>query len=259
MRGLTLERVREGELVLLSFKGGRQYVARAEPGVTLHLNEGAIELSDLLGRPYGGRYRTSSGFEYTVTRPSVVDVLSTFKRATQVIYPKDAARIAIAANVGPGSRVVEAGTGSGYLTAVLAFLVRPLGVVYTYDVRRDVQALARRNLARAGLDRYVRFRLGDVRRGIIEKGVDAVVLDMPDPWNVIEEAFKALKHGGRYVCFVPTADQAKIAALKLEEEGFISVECIELLERRYIFTKEGFRPHTRMVGHTGYIIYATKP
>jgi len=182
-----------------------------------------------------------------------------FKRGTQIVYPKDAAYIALHVGIGPGSRVVEAGTGSGALTAVLAHFVKPTGRVYTYEVRREFLEIAKRNLKRAGLDEYVEFKLKDIRKGIDEQDLDAVVLDMPDPWNVAPLAYEALSSGGAIACFVPTVNQMEKVAAALAKTGFIKIDAVELLERHYKAVLGETRPLSMMIGHTGFIIIGKKP
>ncbi|HDI32035.1 MAG TPA: tRNA (adenine-N1)-methyltransferase, partial [Thermofilum sp.] len=182
-----------------------------------------------------------------------------FKRKTQVVYPKDIGTIVLLADICPGSLVVEAGTGSGFLTAILANFVKPSGKVFTYEVRREFQEVAIKNLTMVGLERYVEFKLKDIRKGIDEKEVDAVILDMPDPWNVADIAFSSLRSGGKIVCFLPTINQVERVVETLKERGFIMIEVREILERTYKVKRGETRPEVFMIGHTGYIVSGGKP
>jgi len=252
--------VREGDLVLLYFSEDRHYIVKVTRGSTYSFNEGVIRAEDLLGRHYGEVLRTHIGVKFRVVRPSLLDVVyRKFERRTQVIYPKDAALIALKAGVGPGSRIVEAGTGSGCFTAVLAYLVRPSGVIYTYEVRREFIEVARRNLRMLGLEEYVVFKEADVRNGIEEQNIDAVVLDLAEPWAVLRHAYKALRSGGVLACFLPTINQVERTVEEARRTGFVMVEAEELLERRYKVRRGETRPELRMVGHTGYLMFARKP
>ena len=251
-------KITDNSWVLIYFKEGRTYVTPISKEA-LHTNEGIIPLNRLVGKEYGIKGRTQLGIEYVVSRPTLTDLLKTFERKTQVVYPKDMGLIILLADIGPGSRVVEAGTGSGFLTAVLANFVRPDGKVFTYELRQEFQEIAMKNLSSIGLNRYVVFKLKDVRKGIDEKEVDAVVLDMPDPWNVAEAAYSSLRSGGRVVCFLPTINQVEKTYDALRRKGFIMVEAREILERCYKVKRGETRPEMFMVGHTGYILSATKP
>ena len=252
--------IKEGDWVLLYIDAKRNYLARVRRGHELHTDEGVIALDELIGSEYGSTLRTHLGVKVIVTRPTLVDIiLRGFKRSTQIIYPKDAAFIVLNAGVGPGSVVVEAGTGTGALTAILAYLVRPSGKVYTYEIRKEILEVAKRNLRRVGLDKYVEFKHRDVRKGIDERNVDAVVLDLPDPWTVLGNAYAALRSGGVVVCFVPTVNQLERTVCAMKEHGFIKVEGLELLERRYKVLPGETRPVNMMIGHTGFIAFARRP
>ncbi|RLF06505.1 MAG: hypothetical protein DRK00_01465 [Thermoprotei archaeon] len=252
--------IREGDLALLYFGEGRHYIVRITRGSTYSFNEGIVRAEDLLGRCYGRTLRTHIGVEYKVMKPSLLDVVyGKFERRTQVIYPKDAALIALKAGVGPGSRVVEAGTGSGCLTAVLAYLVRPDGTIYTYEVRREFIEVARRNLRMLGLEEYVVFKEADVKSGIEERDVDAVVLDLAEPWAVLRHAYSSLRSGGVLACFLPTINQVERTVEEARRIGFVMIEAEEVLERKYKVRRGETRPELRMVGHTGYLVFARKP
>jgi len=176
-----------------------------------------------------------------------------------VIYPKDAAMLILKCGIGPGSRVVEAGTGSGYFTALLAYYVRPSGVVFTYEIRGEFIEIARRNLELAGLLDYVVIKNKDIREGIDERCVDAVVLDMADPWLVVGHAYDALRSGGALACLLPTINQVERTFHEAEKVGFTMLEVEEILVRSYKVKAGETRPSFRMVGHTGFLLFARKP
>ena len=187
-----------------------------------------------------------------------IDRLETLQRHTQVIYPKDAAYILLTADIGPGSRVVEAGTGTGYMTALLAWHVRPSGKVYTYEIRKDFYEKALKNLEALGVIQYIEAKNKDIKKGIDEKEVDAVILDMPDPWNVVEEAKNALIHGGTIAIFVPTIPQLEKTVVSLRKADFKRIEPIEIQLRKYKPVPEELRPETLGIIHTGYVVFARK-
>jgi len=250
--------IKRSSWVLLYFKENRFYLARAGEG-KLNTNEGIIDLDSLVNKSYGIKGKTHLGLEYIVSKPDLITLFKIFKRKTQVVYPKDIGTIVLLADICPGSLVVEAGTGSGFLTAILANFVKPSGKVFTYEVRREFQEVAIKNLTMVGLERYVEFKLKDIRKGIDEKEVDAVILDMPDPWNVADIAFSSLRSGGKIVCFLPTINQVERVVETLKERGFIMIEVREILERTYKVKRGETRPEVFMIGHTGYIVSGGKP
>jgi len=130
--------------------------------------------------------------------------------------------------------------------------------VYSYEVRKEFIETALKNLKRAGLDEYVEIKNRDITKGIDEKELDAVVLDMATPWLVIAHTYSALKGSGSLVSFSPTIDQVVKTTEALEENGFVAIETIECLIRRMQVARGKTRPETLMTAHTGYITYARK-
>jgi tRNA (adenine57-N1/adenine58-N1)-methyltransferase len=172
------------------------------------------------------------------------------------MYQKDIAQILLLAGVCSGSRVVEAGTGSGSLTMFLANQVKPDGKVYSCDLRREMLDTARANLSRAGLLRHVELKEHDVTKGIDEVEVDAVILDMATPWRVVSHAKDALKACGSFVSFSPNIEQIVKTVEELERESFVDIQAIECILRRYRVKRDMTRPETLMIGHTGYLVSA---
>ena len=131
--------ITEGDDVLLLLDSRRTYLIKVMPGERFHTHKGFIEFDDVLGKTYGEKVLSSLGVSFFLLKPSIYDYLKKSSRATQIIYLKDAALISAYAAIGDGSRVIEAGTGSGALTSVLAHYVMPGGKVYSYDLRSDFQ------------------------------------------------------------------------------------------------------------------------
>ncbi|MEM4405510.1 MAG: tRNA (adenine-N1)-methyltransferase [Candidatus Methanomethylicaceae archaeon] len=244
----------EGAEVLLYLNDRKSWILKVEKGKRFHTHKGIVDLGELIGKLYGSEVLTSLGVSLKVLPADYLDHLERIARKTQVIYPKDMAYIALVANVRSGSKVVECGTGSGALTSYLASLVRPDGKIFTYEVKEDFQENAKKNLERLGLEKFVEFKLKDITKGIDEKEVDAVILDMATPWLVVEEARKALKIGGRMVSFSPTINQVEKTVEAMEKAQFINIKAVELIMRRYKVKVNETRPDTLMIGHTGYIV-----
>ncbi|MEM1989770.1 MAG: tRNA (adenine-N1)-methyltransferase [Candidatus Bathyarchaeia archaeon] len=250
--------VREGDSVLLYLDERRTYMVRVERGKVLHTHKGFIKIDDLVGREYGTRIKSNLGVDFVVFRPSIRDYIFKSTRGTQIIYPKDIALIILFGNIQPGSRVVEAGTGTGALTTALASYVRPSGRVYSYEIRSEFIEIARRNLERAGVLEYVELKNKDITLGIDESDIDAVVLDMPTPWLIVPHAHRVLKGGGSFISFSPTIDQTIKTVEELKMNNFVGIETVECLVRRIRVERGKTRPETLMTGHTGYIVFARK-
>jgi tRNA (adenine57-N1/adenine58-N1)-methyltransferase len=251
----TPQYVKAGDSVLILL-GRHRYIVKVEEEKKFHTHVGYIDFKDLIGKPYGSCHNTSSGVPYTVLRPARKDYVSKLPRSTQVIYPKDAALITVWADIKPGDRVLEAGTGSGGLTLFLADKVGDNGVVYGYDVRNDSLEKTKRNLEAAGLVGRVDLRLGDVLEGVDQTDLDAVVLDLPTPWLAVESLKRSLKADGHFVSFSPTINQVEKTTVALAEHGFTLIEAFEVIQRFYDAKPGATRPHTVGVVHTGYIVSA---
>jgi len=250
--------VLEGDVVLFLTERGKRHLVQVVEGRRFHSEEGYVELSSVVGLPYGSSVRTNIGCTWFVLFPKFVENLMKVPRVTQIVYPKDLGAIIVMADVHTGSRVVEAGTGSGVLTASIASHVRPTGEVYSYDVSEKNIAAARAQLARLGLLRYVRLKQGDVTSRIDELDVDAVILDIPTPWLAVSKAHRSLSAGGILLSLSPTIEQVVETVETMNETGFIDIESIEILLRRLRVRRGMTRPEHIMRAHTTYITSCRK-
>jgi len=160
--------------------------------------------------------------------------------------------------VGPGKKVLECGTGSGALTLAFAYAVGEEGRVITYEKEERFFHLAKRNLERFGLAHRVELKLKEVVDSFEETNVDAVFLDVREPWLLLKPAWDALKPGHPLGILVPTTNQVSQTLTHLLSLPFKDVEVLEILVRRYKPNPERLRPEDRMVAHTGYLIFAKK-
>jgi len=181
-----------------------------------------------------------------------------FPRTTQIVYPKDIGYIVVASGVGPGSRVLEAGAGTGVLTTMLAHLVRPTGMVYSYDVRAEYLEAVSFRLRQLGLDKFVELKLGDVAKDASEEEIDAAVIDIPEPWTASKRCYECLKPSGIWVSVSPTVEQVVQTCEALEKTGYSDITCVELFLRNLRVKRGMTRPEFIMRGHTAYIVSARK-
>jgi tRNA (adenine57-N1/adenine58-N1)-methyltransferase len=249
--------VQAGEPVILLDERGERWLVRAGSVPERIRGLGFLDPARLVGMAWGARLE-QAGKLLTLLRPGTVDLMQGVKRKAQVILPKDAARIVLECDVRVGARVVEAGIGSASLTTCLARFVLPGGQVHCYEVRDDFAQWGLENLRAAGLDAAVEVRVADVRQGIAERGVDAVVLDMPDPWNAVGAAWDALRPGGAFASYSPLVSQMEQTHAALGKQGFAEVRCLELLERAWVVGERGARPGFDMLGHTGFVTFARR-
>lgn len=176
------------------------------------------------------------------------------KRAPQVILPKDIGLILGYTGVGKNSVCVDAGTGSGWLAVALARVSKH---VTSYDIREDFLKVAEKNRVIEGLDNLELINR-DVTKGIKEKDVDLVTLDLPNSDKVVRHAHKALKPEGYIVGYLPHMEQVKKFVKALERYGFRNIFTIEAIVRDMLVREEGMRPSTKGVWHTAYLVFAQK-
>lgn len=246
-------KVMDGDLVLLV--GNRRLLVRVPE--KLRSRDLVLDSSALIDLDYGSIISIGSN-RYRIISPLLEDLLLAFKRGPQVVLPKDAAQIVRLASLGPGSRVVEGGTGSGYLTLFLAWHVRPGGIVITYDKRREFSELAKKNLKRVGMDHLVDFRIGDVAEADV-KNADALVLDIPNPWDVMETGVRILRVGGTFISYVPTTTQVE-RLLRCFDDHYLVEGAMEVMVRDWTLSRgfEGLRPSFGGPAHTGFIVWARR-
>lgn len=255
---MTDQKINEGDYILLYLSQRKTYLVKVEAGKSFHTHKGFIKFDDLIGKDYGSTVLSSIGIEFAALKPLLRDYIMKSARQTQITYPKDISIIVMFSGVGPGSRVVEAGTGTGALTTALAHYVKPNGRIYSYEIRSEFLEVAEKNLKRANLREFVELKNKDITVGIDEKNVDAVILDLATPWLVVPHAYRALKPCGTIVSFSPTIDQTVKTVEALKENAFVDIETVECLMRGMQVERGRTRPQTLMTGHTGYVTFARK-
>ncbi len=249
---------RDGDLAQLVGLRHKHFILTLQAGAKFETHRGILQHDDLIGKPWGTQVFSHIGAPFYLLQPSLADLINELPRTTQILYPKDIGFILITMGIGPGQTVMEAGTGSGSMTTALAFAVGPQGRVISYEVKPDAQNLARKNLSRFGLDSRVDFKLRDIGQGFDETGVDAFFLDVPNPYDYIEQIRAALKPGGYMSCLIPTFNQVEKTLMSLRQNGFAFVEVCELLLRYYKPEPTRIRPTDRMVAHTGFLMFARR-
>ena len=257
-------RARDGDSILLVTNDNKRYLIKLKPGGRLHTHKGIYAHEQLVGARYGDTVDSQLGHPALVLEPGLGDLMTHVRRATQIIYPKDAAWIVHRLGLRAGSTVIEAGTGSGSLTTALAWAVAPTGRVYTYEGREEIFEIARRNLDRVNLLPFVEMTQriigsapgGDPNAGFDQTNVDALFLDVREPWYFLDHVRTALRPGGCFAALLPTANQVSELLAGLETNGFVDIAVEELLLRPYKPVPDRLRPADEMTAHTGYLTFA---
>jgi tRNA (adenine57-N1/adenine58-N1)-methyltransferase catalytic subunit len=248
------------EPVILLDRKDREYLARLDLGRAIAIRGGKIPAADIIGRNEGSVVRSSMNEPFLVFRPSLPQLIPNLPRTAQVIYPKDIGPILLWADVFPGARVIEAGVGAGALSIALLRAIGDTGQLISYEIREDFVQLAKKNVARyfGPAPNWI-VKLADVASGLCETEIDRIILDLPEPWQVIARAWNALRPGGYLVCYLPTVLQVKtlIDGLR-EDKRFACIETTETLMRYWHFKGMSARPQHRMIAHTGFLTSARR-
>lgn len=254
------------ERVLLVDDRGRRYLIALSPGSTFHFHRGSVTHDAIIGEEEGTVLQSSDGHPLLALRPTLSDFILKMTRGAQVIYPKDIGTILVAADISPGATVVEAGIGSGALTIALLRAVGPQGRVISYEIREDFAATAKANIeAFLGKADTHQVRIASIYDGIPERGVDRVVLDLPEPWRAVGPAAESLRGGGILASYLPTVPQVQRLTEELRSGSppgprgaWRLIQTSETLLRPWHVEGQSVRPEHRMVAHTGFLTIARR-
>ncbi len=214
---------------------------------------GTTDLRKLIGKRFGRKIKIGKE-SFTVVNPNIIDFLKKAKRGPQIILPKDLGLIVSITGCSPGCKVVDAGTGSGFLTLFLGNLGCK---VYSYEKNKKFYEIAKKNLKNSGLKNII-LKNSDIIKGIKEKNVDLITLDMKNPEKVIKNAFKALKTGGWVAIYSMHIEEVKKVFKELKKYDFTDLRIVENLQREWQTIKQFTRPKTYMLAHTGFLTFARK-
>jgi tRNA (adenine57-N1/adenine58-N1)-methyltransferase len=251
--------LQENDPVIFIDRKGRRYLKILERGRKITIR-GEIRAEDLWGLDEGSRVKLSSGEPFLVMRPTYADLIPLLPRAAQVIYPKDTGPLLVWGDVFPGATVIEGGVGAGAFTIALLRAVGPHGRVVSYELREDFAARARRNVATFFGDApNWELKLRDLYEGFDETDADRLFVDLPEPGRALDQVARALRPGGVFVSYVPTALQLKETVEALQNNPlFAEVESFETLMRNWHVKGMSVRPVHRMVAHSAFIIVARR-
>ncbi len=245
--------VMKHDKTLLLLGKDESYLIKA--GNDINTKSGIIKSKDLLKSRFGGKIKTHLGKEFLVAKPTILDMIHRkFKRGAQVILPKDMGMILAYTGISPDSLIVDAGTGSAYLSVMLANFL-PNGKIVTYEKDKRFVKVANENIKVSGL-MNVKLKRMDIFKGISEKNVDLVTLDLQYPERVVKHAYKSLKVGGWLVVYSPTIEEV-IKVSKELKKYFSDIKTVENIVREWK-TDRTTRPRNMGLVHTGWLLFARK-
>jgi tRNA (adenine57-N1/adenine58-N1)-methyltransferase len=236
---------------VLVVRGNREFLV--EPGATQETDLGVLEIPEDV-EP-GTVLETHLDEEFEVRRLRGPDLFDHLERTGAPMMPRDIGLVIGHTGVASGDRVLDAGTGTGVLSAYLG----RLGVdVTTYEQDPEFAEVARENMDLAGVSETVDVRTGDIVEELddIEGPFDLITLDTADAADVVEEAPELLGSGGFVATYTPFVESARDCTEAAREAGLSEIETLETIQRQMDFDERGSRPSTAGVGHTGYLTVA---
>jgi tRNA (adenine57-N1/adenine58-N1)-methyltransferase len=251
----------DGDVAVLFDRRHRRYRVPLRGGGSFSSHLGAIDHDRIIGRLEGFVAVTSKGHRMTVLRPTFQERVLDLPRQSQVIYPKDLGSLLMRCDFYPGANVVEIGLGSGAASGAILRAIGPRGSLVSYEVREAIVERTKRNVAELAPDaENHRIVVADAyETGIAQHDVDRVLMDLPEPWRLIDTTADALRTGGILAAFLPTVLQVHRLSVALNmDTRWRLVETIEIMERPWHVTDLSVRPEHRMVGHTGFITTARR-
>jgi len=251
--------MKDGELVLLYSKDESYIVTGSKD---MHTRSGVIKLKLLKKKKFGDEIKTHLGKTFTIMKPTIIDILEKrARRLPQIITPKDIGLILAKTGIGPGSNVVDAGAGSGFLSIMVANYVRP-GKVATYEKNKKFVKVVKENIKASGLKKFIKLKQRNVMKGFDEKNVDLVTLDLENSEKIVKHAYKSLRPGGWLVVYSPYIEQVIKIIKEVRRKNFSSPKTFENIVREWqsdAYESEVYtRPKTVGLMHTGFITFARK-
>lgn len=250
-----------GDRVQLTDEKGKLYSFYLVAGAQWHSHKGWINHDSIIGLLEGSVVLSSNGSKYQVMRPLLNDYILSMPRGATIVYPKDSALIVGYADVFPGSKVLEAGAGSGALSISLLRAIGVDGELVSVEARSEFLDVARENVSKyfGYAPKNWKTHLGQVQDIELENNFDRVIYDMLAPWDALNVAARALKPGGVICCYVATTTQLSRIAEAIKESGqFSEPESFESLIRYWHHEGLAVRPQHSMNAHTGFLLISRK-
>ena len=250
-----------GDRVQLTDAKGKLYSITLTAGAEWHTHKGMLKHDELVGIPEGSIVVTNGELKFQAFRPLLADYVLSMPRGATIIYPKDAAMILGVADIKPGVRVLEAGVGSGALSISILRAIGENGFLHSVEIRDDFAKISEKNVSSYFGEKPVNWKLsiGALQEQQLENSYDRVLLDMLAPWECMDVASNALVPGGVFMSYVATTTQLSRIAEAIKDSGnFTEPESSETIVRGWHHEGLAVRPQHRMIGHTGFLVFARR-
>lgn len=219
-----------------------------------HMEHGFIRSKDMINKKFGGVVKTNIGKKFYVVKPNVNDILKKVKRTAQVILPKDISLIIAYTGILSDGFVIDAGTGTGYLSIFLGHYLRD-GKIVTYEENKNFYKIAKENIKITGLEN-ISIKNKNVS-SLSEKNFDLALLDMQKASKVIKKIFSGLVVGGWIVAYSPTIEHLSSVIKVMRKLKFSEIKTVENIVREWQVERT-IRPKTVGLMHTGFITFCRK-
>ncbi len=250
-----------GDRVQLTDAKGKLYSITLTAGAEWHTHKGMLKHDELVGIPEGSIVVTNGELKFQAFRPLLADYVLSMPRGATIIYPKDAAMILGIADIKPGVRVLEAGVGSGALSISILRAIGENGFLHSVEIRDDFAKISEKNVSSYFGEKPANWKLsiGALQEQQLESSYDRVLLDMLAPWECMDVASNALVPGGVFMSYVATTTQLSRIAEAIKDSGnFTEPESSETIVRGWHHEGLAVRPQHRMIGHTGFLVFARR-
>ena len=234
---------------------GKKYFLK--DGQEFQSDLGIISSEILSSAKIGDEVKSHLNHSFKIIKPNINDFIDLMDRRCSILIKKDIGTVLAYTGLGAGSRVIDAGTGAGAIALNFGNVVGETGQVFTYEIRKDFAEVAKKNIQTFGIEN-IEVKNQNIKDGIDEDNIDLVFLDLPKPYEIFEEVYDSLNLGGYLAVYAPYINQAEISYRVAKKLNFYNIEILETLERGLEVRQNGTRPKTRMVGHSGYLIFARK-
>ena len=214
---------------------------------------GQIKPSELKKKD-GSKIKSTTDKDYFIFSPRFIDFYKRIRRYAQIIPLKDIGLIISTTGIGKDSIVLEAGAGSGGFSCFVAGFVKK---VISYDIEDESIATVKENIKRLGI-KNIEIKKINIYENSEDKG-DIFLLDVPEPWNAVENASKSINPGGFLIIYTPSVNQMQQAMNKVKDfEGLMPIKTVELIEREWKISGNIVRPTSRSNVHSGFISFIRK-